>query len=60
MKSLFWIFSLSPVHTESYVDELQKAHELNNSYAIKVLHLQEYVIRLYEELNDVKKNSISG
>ncbi|MEB0261124.1 MULTISPECIES: helix-turn-helix transcriptional regulator [unclassified Mucilaginibacter] len=45
--------------SKEYTDELVKAKETITEYSFKILHLQEYVITLYEELHQFKKHSIS-
>ena len=44
--------------TSEYVDELKKAKEIIETQDAKINKLQEYIIRLYEELHTVKQGAI--
>lgn len=46
--------------SREYVDELKKAKETINSQDAKINKLQEYIIRLYEELHTLKQSVTSN
>ena len=58
--SLVEILSPSSVRRIDSNDELIKAKEAIEINSAKIIHLQEYIITLYEELYNIKKNSITN
>ena len=45
---------------KNYLDELRKAEEMVEARDVKINKLQEYIIRLYEELHTVKQGIVNS